>query len=577
MKSRLNTVRSIVVSSRGASSDQGSIRNDNRQLGRYWGRAGARILTMGAALLGVAACGSGAPKTTQGTIGYVEGFLGGVAADEPRAALIGRDILSSGGSAADAAAAMYFALAVTMPARAGIGGGGMCVVYDPKNPTAEVLDFTAPSPAAISQAADRPSAIPTNPRGIFALQARYGRLLWKQVVAPGERLARFGHPVSRALSRDLAEVGPALLADPSARAVFGQNGGATIAREGTKIDQVDLAATMSLLRARGVGPFYTGLFARQLVDAVNSAGGSLSIEELRNYTPQWRPTVRVDVGNDVAHFAPPPAAASMVAASMIAMLNKDGGFDGDGEGLRAHLVAETGLRAFAARETWLTAGGQGVGDFAAAVSKENVETVMRGMTRERKADPQSFRPMAQNRHEPGASTAFAAVDPDGVAVSCAVSMNAKFGTGRIAPGTGILMAAAPGIGGRGPIDLAPMLIINENSHEFRMAAGASGGVAAPSALSAVVMRLLELEEPADVAVAAPRAHHGGDPDVTYHEPELDGSAQQYLSAAGHRLAATPVLGQVNVLYCPKGLPADPASCEMTSDPRGAGLAAGSMK
>ena len=82
-----------------------------------------------------------------GTPGYVAGFLGGVVADEPRAALVGRDVLSAGGNAADAAVAVAFAMAVTLPSRAGLGGGGVCVAYDPSTdgPNAgvpEVVLFT---------------------------------------------------------------------------------------------------------------------------------------------------------------------------------------------------------------------------------------------------------------------------------------------------------------------------------------------------------------------------------------------------------------------------------------------------
>ncbi|HTE38421.1 MAG TPA: gamma-glutamyltransferase, partial [Reyranella sp.] len=50
-------------------------------------------------------------------------LLGGVkfaavTADESRAAEVGRDVLQAGGNATDAAVAMYFAMAVTLPSAA---------------------------------------------------------------------------------------------------------------------------------------------------------------------------------------------------------------------------------------------------------------------------------------------------------------------------------------------------------------------------------------------------------------------------------------------------------------------------
>lgn len=525
--------------------------------------------------LGVAAC-SGDKATPQGSLGYIEGFLGGVVADEPRAALIGRDILSAGGTAADAATAMYFTLAVTLPSRAGLGGGGVCLAFDVVSGKTEALDFTAQAPTVVTPGADRPSAIPANPRGFFALQARHGRLQWREVVASAEQLARFGHPVSRAFAQDLASVGPALLVDEGARVMFGSESGQT-AREGDKITQLDLAATLGLIRARGVGPFYSGPYADNLVNAVSRAGGTLSIDSLRNYAPVWRDTVRVEVGSEVAHFAPPPAAASSQAAVILAMMLEDGSFDGNTEGGQVRLLAETSLRSFSDREAWLNARGQGTLAAKELTAPDRIEGLLRGMRPESRTSVAALVPSPRDRHENPSATAFLAADGMGNAVSCVVTMNAAFGTGRVAPGSGILLAAAPSTDGRGPIGLAPMLVVNENSREFRFAAGASGGVAAPAALAGVAARVLLDSQGLEAAVTAPRVHLSGDPDVTYHEPALVAGAVATLSAAGHRLATTPTIGLVNAISCPDGLPTKPETCAMAVDPRGRGLAVGSMR
>ncbi|MEE9250468.1 MAG: gamma-glutamyltransferase, partial [Alphaproteobacteria bacterium] len=217
------------------------------------------------AAVALGGCSSEGPEL--GTVGHVEGFLGGVAADEPRAVLVARDVLSAGGTATDAAVALYFALSVTLPSAASLGGGGICVVFDRKSDRVEALDFTARAPAG--RRTGRPSAVPGNPRGMFALHAKYGRLRWAQLVAPAEKLARFGSSVSRALAWHLSAAGP-LLADRESRRVFARSDGTPL-REGDIIEQLDLAVVLSLLR-RSPGQFYSGPFARQLVKAVRRAG-----------------------------------------------------------------------------------------------------------------------------------------------------------------------------------------------------------------------------------------------------------------------------------------------------------------
>ncbi|MCG8507645.1 MAG: gamma-glutamyltransferase, partial [Rhodospirillales bacterium] len=289
------------------------------------------------AILGACA---GDEEEPQGTIGYVQGFLGGVAADEPLAAIEGRDILSRGGSAADAAVAVYFMLSVSMPSAASLGGGGVCVVHDPNAETTEALDFLARPPKQVPPGASRPSAVPGNPRGFFALHSKYGRLRWELLVARAENQARFGAPVSRAFANDLAQVGPALLAQPATRRIFGHSSGKRLLREGESMTQIELATFLGAIRRGGPGELYTGALTGRFVEAVQEAGGSLEQEDLRTYRPVWRETVQVPLGDLIGHFAPPPAAAGTVGAQMLGVLAHDDRFADADDEEQPHLLVE---------------------------------------------------------------------------------------------------------------------------------------------------------------------------------------------------------------------------------------------
>jgi gamma-glutamyltranspeptidase/glutathione hydrolase len=176
---------------------------------------------------------------------------------------------------------------------------------------------------------------------------------------------------------------------------------------------------------------------------------------------------------------------------------------------------------------------------------------------------------------PSAAT-FIAFDRDGSAAACAVTLNSLFGTGRIAPGTGIVLAAAPGQGGRGATALGPMLIVNESIGDFFFAGAAAGGVAAPSALIAVAARTLLGNESLPTALDAKRVVGTADAGLVLHEEGLAESVQGHLRGLGMRLSSAPNLGRVNAGVCPKSLRNDPRRCAVGSDPRGHGLAVGSQ-
>jgi len=439
-----------------------------------------------------------------GTPGFIEGFLGGVAAEEPRAAMVGRDILAAGGTAADAAAAMGFVLGVTLPSRASLAGGGVCLAYDPRRDQAVAASFLPRAPSVLDPEADRPAALPGTPRGLFALHARLGRLPFEQVIAPAEQLARFGTETSRALAKDLAVVATPLFADPNARALFARRDGAPLA-EGEVLVQPELANVIAQIRSQGVGDLHQGGLARRLAEASRPAGGTLGVEDLRTTIPRLTTTASLRAGPDIVHAA--PVGGSVAAAVALRRLLERASLEEAGAAARAAAAA---VRAGADLQSVLD---------GAVPAGGTLPTVL------------------------GATTGVVAVDREGQAVACAFTNNNLFGTGRVAPGLGLVLAAAPGVGAVPPALPTVLLVSNPSLRAFRFAAAASGGEAAPVALAVAAREALTGRTAAE-AVAAPRGE----------------SADR--------------LGRVLLFHCPGYLPRTPASCTWAADRRGFGLALG---
>ncbi len=411
--------------------------------------------------------GTGGPPV--GQPGYVAGFLGGIAADEPRAALAGREVLSSGGTAADAAVAVGLTLAVTLPSRAGLGGGGACLAFG-AGPTSinagvpEAIIFT-PLPATGSGApADRPAALPMLARGMFLLHARYGSLPFESLVVGAEQLARFGVPASRALIRDLSLVSGPLLADPGARAVFSHDG--VPLTEGQTLLQPDLGSTLSQIRIAGVGDLYQGQLARRVAQQSPLSGGPIGLEELRAALPKLANPLILPYRIEKVAFLPPPADGGLAANAAFSVLANN-----------PNDLAAAEARALSVAAFYRSGGVTPEAALAAA----NL--------------PQAGLPPLP------ASTTFATLDRSGNAVVCALTMDNLFGTGRIIPSLGFLAAASPSAV-PAPL-LSAGLVWNDNLKAFRAEAGGSGQLGAPLAVAVGLINTLRTNQAMSVPVPDP--------------------------------------------------------------------------
>lgn len=535
-------------------------------------------------------CGSSS-KEQPGVVGTVRGFIGGAVADEPHAAQVARDVLSAGGTAADAAVALYFTLAVTLPSTATLGGGGVCVVYDAKANRGQVLDFTPRAPSH-----GGPVALPAAARGMYALFAQYGKLRWEQLVSPAEDLARFGYPVSRALAADLLAAGPKLAADPELAKIYLKPDG-TPYKEGDRLVQSDLSSVLSAIRSRGAGELYAGPMADIFVRGARAHGATMTAEDLRATPFAWRPAVTVKTNSTLLYFPSPPAVAGILEAQMWSMAAprwKDASADE-----RPHLFAQTTLRAWLDRQRWLA------GDFKVdvpppeLVDQNHIRALMASYQPGARTMPQGIQPQNPGPDEAAASS-FVVVDRTGNAVSCAVTPDDLFGTGHVATGTGVVLAASPDASrGRGPQWLGPIVAVRDFSSalsfltefhrggaraegpeggtagsQFVFAGAASGGATASSALVQVALHTLIEGQTLDQASDSQRLHVEAEPpDTVFVETGVQ-ARPPGLVERGYKIDPVPVIGRVNAIYCSDGAVDNPKSCAFRADRRGFGLATG---
>ena len=122
--------------------------------------------------------------------------------------------MKDGGNAMDAAIAALFCIGVVNPQSAGIGGGFLMTIYDPKDGTARCLDARETAPAAatenmfngnssLSQTGGLAVGVPGELAGYWAAHQRYGRLPWSRLVLPAAFLAEKGLRVNWHLANAL--------------------------------------------------------------------------------------------------------------------------------------------------------------------------------------------------------------------------------------------------------------------------------------------------------------------------------------------------------------------------------------
>jgi gamma-glutamyltranspeptidase / glutathione hydrolase len=508
-----------------------------------------------------------------------------VVSDSELATSAGMEMLKRGGNAVDAAVATAFALAVVDQASSGLGGGGFMVIYDAKDRRAHALDFreTAPEGARADQYArnGKPArelsltgalavAVPGEVAGLLQASKRFGTLPLQVVLAPAIGYATNGFPLEATLRYAIDRQQGAMKKFPDLARVYMPKG--EVPAEGETIRQPELGDTLRAVASQGAEIFYQGWIAESIVETVKKNGGTLTVEDLKNYKAVWREPLLGTYRKHTVIAMPPPSSGGVAILQMLNVL--------EGHQLNKlphnsatylHLITEVLKHAFADRAQYL-----GDPDFITAPIAKLISKDYSAWIRSRispvKTQPAKFYGLVHFKPEQGGTTHFSVIDRNGNAVACTMSVNTRFGSKLLASKAGIVLNnemddfsiySAGNVYGlvgneanslqpkKRPLSsMSPTIILRGDRPELIV--GGAGGPRIISATLQTILNVIDYRMPVDKAVDAPRIHHQWLPERLEVENDLAQETRSSLERRGHGLREIRVAGVVQAIVAGRG-------------------------
>ena len=519
----------------------------------------------------------------------VVGERGMVVTQNAIASEVGAEILRKGGNAVDAAVAVGFALAVTLPRAGNIGGDGFMLVHTAATRETVVIDFRSVAPAAArlemfvdkkgeeSPQASRgylASAVPGTVAGLELAHRRYGKLPWKDVVAPARRLAAEGIVLTPDEAFVFSWARERMAESVAGQRTFYKPGG-ELYRAGEVLKQPDLAWSLGQIADHGADAFYKGEIARRVAADMKAHKGLITLEDLAAYKPVVRePLMGTYRGYTVATTPP----ASSGGATLLQMLNILESFDlkalgGSGSSGALHVMAEAMKLAYADRYRHL-----GDTDF--------VKVPLKGFTSKAYGAQQASRIDVNQaksakalgagdpwKYESPSTTHFSIADSAGNAVSTTYTLGADFGSGVMVEGTGFVLnnqmnnysheqaveaarkgrasppnAMAPGK--RMLSTMMPTLVFKDGKPW--LVTGTPGGSTIIDTVLQVIVNVIDFDLNIAEATHQPRIFQAAT-DTLEVEPNFNPDTVAAFRAKGHPVKAAETMGSAQSIMIDKGL------------------------
>ncbi|MDH5456157.1 MAG: gamma-glutamyltransferase [Gammaproteobacteria bacterium] len=498
------------------------------------------------------------------------GPAGMVASQNYLSSAVGAEILEAGGNAVDAAVAVGFSLAVTLPRAGNLGGGGFMLIHDTASGTDVAIDYREMAPIGatrdmyldengdvdneLARFSHLSSGVPGTVAGLYKAHSEFGRLPWKRLLQPAIQQARDGVTMTYDLAGLLRARRDRLCMDEAACGYFYKDGGVPY-EPGELWVQEDLAATLERIAEDGPAGFYAGETARLIAAEMARGGGLVDEKSLAAYRPAVREPVRGTYRGYEIITMPPPSSGGVHIIQMLNILENFPVAElGAGSADNVHLLAESARLAYADRSLYL-----GDPDFvevpvgwltSKAYAKQLADKIDMKVARK----SEDVAPGAVPVPESPDTTHFSVIDDEGIIVSNTYTLNFSYGSAIAVDGAGFLLnnemddfAAKTGVpnaygllggdanaiaAGKRPLSsMTPTIVLKDGEAWF--ATGSPGGSRIITTVLQVVVNAIDHGMNLAEASAAPRMHHQWYPDVLQLEPGFSPDTVKLLEERGH--------------------------------------------
>jgi len=541
------------------------------------------------------------------SIQTVKGKYGMVVSAEPMASGIGLEILRNGGNAVDAAVAVGFALAVTLPRAGNIGGGGFMMIHQAKSGEINVIEYREKAPAKahrnmflddagdvdskLSQFSALSSGVPGTVAGLVLALEKYGSMDLARVLEPAIRLAQEGFAMPLELSESIKSRADRFKKWESTREVFLKSDG-SFYEPGDLFIQKDLAQTLRIIADKGRDGFYRGRTAALIVKEMKKHDGWITKKDLKNYRSVIRKPVHGTYRGYDIYSVPPPGSGGVHIVQMLNILEPYNLKSmGHNTGKTIHIMAEVMKHSFADRARYM-----GDPDFI-SVPVTELTSRSYAVTIQKQINPEITTPSDEIFHgilpgyESHETTHYSVVDQEGNAVSNTYTINFSYGSGIIVQGAGFFLnnemddfSAKPGVpngygltgghansirpGKRMLSSMSPTIVLKEGN-PF-VVTGSPGGSRIITTTLQVILNVIDHGMNIQEAVNAPRMHHQWLPDEIRVEEGLNPGTLEDLRSMGHTVSVKGNMGRASSIL----IDYENGILFGASDPRSGGLAVG---